>query len=156
MPGRQWTQSMVDAWKWAVATIERGLTATEGLDIYRESGYHIRDSDWYYLTRKARDAATISGYGQSLAPTEIVPAGVHTEVDIDFEKKYVAVATVRYKSELTGETITRNITVESDMLMTLDEWQEEIFDTAGAYPDTPAYPFIDIKRLMFYTPSWAW
>jgi len=147
---------MIDAWRWAVSTIERGLTVREGLSIYRESGFHIATTSWNYLCGKAREAARISGGWERLEPTEILPASAFTEIDIDYERKYVAVAKVRYRSELTGELITKHVTVESDMLMTVDDWKEEIYEVAGAYPDAPAWAFIDIKAVHFHTPSWAW
>jgi len=155
MPERRWTQSMVEAWQWAVSSLEQGMTVAEGLASYRAGGGHIATTDWNYIRARAREAASMAEEAQGIIPTEILPESVYTVVDIDYGQKYVAVAEIQYTDAQTGEEVKRHITVESDLALTMEDWQDAIYETGSIYGVEGGYAGIEITSLRFYSPMWT-
>ena len=146
---------MIQAWQWAVSSLEQGMTVAEGLAGYRAGGGHIATTDWNYLRARAREAAFTSEEVETAVPSEIIPESAYTVVDIDYGQKYVAIAEIRYTDAQTGNRVKRHITLESDISLTMDDWVEEIYEAGSVYGVEGGYAGINISSLRFYSPMWT-
>jgi len=155
MPERRWSPSMMQAWPWAVSSLEQGLTVAQGLAEYRAGGGHIATTDWNYLRARAREAAVSSEQADQFPFTEILPESIYTHVDIDYGQKYVAIADVSYRDPVTGETVTRSVTVESDYSLSMDDWTDAIVETSLTYGVEGGFAGVSVDRVWFYTPEWT-
>jgi len=149
-PERRWTKSMRQAWEFALSTIERGLSGAAGLREYREGGGRIRTQSWYELVRLARRAYEMPEVLPRLPPEIPLPASAFTEVDYDYHRKYLVVAEWKGIHPETGEVVSGLVGVESDILLTLEEWEsaleERAFEAEYAAPEAP----FELGRMWFY------
>jgi len=145
---------MLGAWQYAVATIERGYTATFGLEDFRSGGGSIRTQDWYYLAGQARDSQARGDLVAGLPFETPIPGQAYTEVEIDYGQKYVAVADLRYVDVATGEVMRRTITVENDQVQSWPDIEDAIDDVAAAYGVVGGTAGVEILRTRFYSPRW--
>ena len=145
---------MLGAWQYAVSTIERGYTATFGLEDFRSGGGSIRTQDWYYLTGQARESQASGDLVQGLPFETPIPGQAYTEVEIDYGQKYVAVADLRYVDVATGEVMRRTITVENDQVQSWPDIEDAIDDVAAAYGVVGGTAGVEILRTRFYSPRW--
>jgi len=147
---------MIQAWDWAVSSLERGLTVAQGVAEYRAGGGHIATSDWNYLRARAREAAATSEEAETLPFTDILPESVYSHVDIDYGQKYVGVATVSYRDATTGETVKRHVTVESDYSLSMDAWTDNIVEATVGYNVEGGFAGVSVDRVTFYSPEWMY
>jgi len=145
---------MLGAWQYAVSTIERGYTATFGLEDFRSGGGSIRTQDWYYLTGQARESQASGDLVQGLPFETPIPGQAYTTVEIDYGQKYVAVADLRYVDVATGEVMRRTITVENDAIQSWPDIEDAIDDVAAAYGVVGGAAGVEVLRTRFYSPRW--
>jgi len=146
---------MVKAWQYAVSSVERGMTATDGYLDYEAGGGKIRTKDWYYLTREAKGAASRGEIVADLPFEQPIPSSAYTTVDMDYGQKYVVIQTATYTDVKTGERVTRDITLEYDDVETAINIRSDATSTLLAYGVEGGEGGIDFGRATFYTPAWA-
>jgi len=145
---------MLDAWSYAVSGVERGMTATAGLDDYRDGGGAIRTADWYSLSGLAREARDSGDLVQGLPFETPIPGQAYATVDLDYGQKYVVTADVNYIDQATGEIVRRTVTVENDEQRTWIEIEHEIEDVTAAYGVRGGGGGVIIERTHFYQARW--
>uniref|UniRef100_A0A6M3JS24 Uncharacterized protein n=1 Tax=viral metagenome TaxID=1070528 RepID=A0A6M3JS24_9ZZZZ len=145
---------MLGAWQYAVSTIERGMTATSGLDDFRSGGGAIRTSDWYYLAGQARESQATGDIVQGLPFETPIPGSAYTEVDIDYGQKYVTVADLKYVDVATGEIVRRQVTIERDEISTWNDIEDDIEEVGAAYGVVGGAAGVQILRTRFYSARW--
>jgi hypothetical protein len=146
---------MIEAWRYASSTIEHGMTATAGLADYRGGGGSIRTQDWYTLTTLAKDAEAHGNLIQGQPWDTPIPEAAYTQVDIDYEKEFVAVADIAFTDMIEQELVRRQITVEFDEEKTWDEIEEDIQGVGAGYGAVGGAGGVTIERVRFYKPGWA-
>ena len=149
-PERYWTKAMRQAWEFALSTVERGLSGAAGLREYREGGGKIRTADWYTIMREARRAYELPRVIPRLPTTAPLPSSAYVETEYDYHRKYIAVAEFTGYNPQTGEKFTGLVSVESNISLSLPEWQQALISRAieGESID-PNKPQI-LERVWFY------
>lgn len=146
---------MLQAWQYAVSSVERGMTATEGYQDYYAGGGAIRTSDWYYLARQARESMATGDVVAGQPWATPIPGQAYTTSGYDYGEKYVTVADVQYFDLETEELVKRTVTVENDELTPWSETEDAIQDVVDRYGVLGGAAGVDIVRARFYTPSWT-
>jgi len=145
---------MLGAWQYAVSTIERGYTATFGLEDFRSGGGSIRTSDWYYLAGQARESQASGDLVQGLPFETPIPGHAYTTVEIDYGQKYVAVLDVKYIDNVTGQVGRRTITLEDDEIRTWNDIESEAKDVVQETSPPTGGSNMEVIRARFYSPRW--
>ena len=132
----EWTQSQKVAFGAIQRGASEGMTATAALTEYRAGGGAIRDSSWYSLYRETFAQVGTREKVKDIPYTYTVPASMYQEVDWDTREKYVMQMEVSgYSAEL-DKRITTWVTVETDKLITKNEYrsaaQDAVFGTIGS------------------------
>lgn len=141
---------MREAWTYVLSSVSRGLSGAEGLRQYRAGGGAIRTQDWYTLRRTAQ-AAFQEAEAISVRPRGLpVPPEAFTETDWDYRQNFVSIIEVVGRDRVTGARVTRTITVESDELLTLEEWAEAGLDIMEAEAENYGIENFAIGRMFFY------
>ncbi len=147
--GLSWTSSQKRAFGYIQKGVADGLSASDGLRQYRAGGGAIRDSSWFSLYKQTTNLEGWKKTVKALPTTYMVRENMHLETDWDWREEYIMQMKVSGYSEEIGQRITKYITVESDKLLTKQEWrwfgQQAVDDTLGSIP------FI-IDRFDEYTP----
>ena len=146
---------MLGAWQYAVSTIERGYTATFGLEDFRSGGGSIRTQDWYYLAGQARDSQASGDLVQGLPFETPIPGQAYTTVEIDYGQKYVTIADLKYTDAATGQVTRRTVTLYDKEVRSWPDIEDDIQDIADKYGVVGGTAGVEILRTRFYTPSWA-
>lgn len=134
----EYSQSMIEALPYIRRAVSEGLTATNALSQYRSGGGSIRDSSWYSMFRNEFAYSGTREKIKDVPYTYTVPETMFETDPFDYRQKYVMQLEVTgYSSEL-DQRITKWVSVESDHLLTKNEWrsyaQQAVFDTIGS-PD---------------------
>jgi len=153
MPGvTRWTSAMRQAWSYVVSAVDRDMSPTSALREYRAGGGAIRTQDWYWEYNVAKEAASTFEAIERLPLSFPIPDIAFTTVDMKWARKYNVVADVSWVDAATGETVRQAITVQSDEVIPLEEWDRDIQETARRYPGTTGAT-ININRMFMYTPA---
>ena len=143
---------MIGAWQYATSAIERGMSATAGYRDYTAGGGAIRTSDWYALTRLARDAQATGDLVAGQPWATPIPGAAYTESGYDYRERYTVVANVTYTDMATGELMKRQVAVQSDEIGTWDDIEASITEAMGKYGEVDTSEGITVTRARFYTP----
>jgi hypothetical protein len=152
---KPWTQSMRQAWQYAVSSLDFGLTVAEGVYDYRAGGGHIATTDWNYLRARANEAFRTGEFVAGMPEEAIVPSTAHVDIGWDYEQRYVCEAQISYIDNLTGESVRRNITVESDETMTVDNWTDAITEAGAGYDVQGGSGGVTVEKSHFYRAMWS-
>lgn len=133
-----WTDSQKNAWGYAQQGIGEGLSGRSALKQYRAGGGHIGNELWFSIYKTAYN---IAGWKKTIADvpmTYTVRANMFTDVDMDFREEWVMRAKVSGFSTDIGKRVTKWVQVESDKLLTKQEWlwgmQQAVQSTVGSPP----------------------
>lgn len=134
----QWTTSQKRAQPFVESGVQRQMTATAALREYRLGGGAIRDAYWYSLYKEEFAYRGTKDKIEQIPNTYIVPETMFKPTDFDYYAKYIMRMRVSGYSEELDMRIVKNVTVESDELITKAEWrygaQMAIDNTLGSPP----------------------
>ena len=144
-----WPASIRTAWEYMVSSVYRELGPTEALRQYRAGGGEIRRG-WWFAGRKAAVHMVKSGEMLLRLPgTYQIPKTMFEESGFDWRSEYILQAEVVGTDPFTGAEVSRWVTVESDVRLTLGEYQtlaqQAIDMTPGSVP-------IIIQKILGYNP----
>jgi len=145
---------MIDAWQYALSSVDRGMTATAGLTDYRSGGGTIRTQDWYSLAGLARETYAQGDLVTGIPFETPIPSQAYTEVEYDYGQKYVTTADVSYIDAASGQVVKRGVTVESDELRTWNEIEAEIAEVVAGYGVLGGQSAVTVTRAEFFSPRW--
>jgi hypothetical protein len=117
-----WSQSQKDAFAFVRRSVGEGLSARAGLSLYRSGGGHIGNEYWFSLYKTQFNIEGWKDTIQAIPPTYNINKDMFTDVDMDFREEYVLQAKVTGYSADLGQNVTKWVTVESDHIMTKQEW----------------------------------
>ena len=136
--GINWSKSQKVAFGAIQRGASEGMTAKAALIEYRAGGGKIRDAWWGSLFRETFAQVGTREKVKDIPYTYTVPDSMFQPVDWDLREKYVMQMEVSGISPLTGNRVTRWVTLETDTLVTKYEYlsgaQEAITDTIGSDP----------------------
>lgn len=144
-----WTQSQKRAFSYIRKGVSEKLSATGALKQYRSGGGQIGNELWYGLYKETFNQEGWKDTVQDIPRTYMVTEKMHQETDWDFREEYIMQMQVTGYSEEIGQRITKWVTVESDKLLTKQEWrwnaQIAVDNLAGSIP-------FKIDRVYEYAP----
>jgi hypothetical protein len=145
--GTEWTKSQQIAYPYIENAINRGLSASQGLQEYRQGGGSIRDSLWYSLFRETYSYTAVPDKIEAIPGTYTIPETMYQPVDWDLRSKYaIRMEVVGYSHDI-GANITKWVTVESDKLLT----KNELIGLANtAIFDNPGSPLMEVNEILDY------
>lgn len=153
--GGLWTDSMKIGWDYARSAIERGLTATDGLRMYREAGYKIGDAAWGVLSRAAVDAKETGDRLMGLPGEPAIPGAVYTVVDLDLPTVYNVDVVVRYIDSTTDEEVDRAMHFGTNVEANWNDVRDGVADVLDKYGVLGGDGTFEVVSARFYTPQWA-
>jgi hypothetical protein len=151
--GWVWNKNEKTAWDFARSTIERGLTATDGLRMYRESGDPISNESWYALCGQARDAMETGDRLMGLPGEPPIPGAVYTVVDLDLVNKYNVDVTVSYIDAATGQEVERTLRFGDNEEGSWDDVENGVTDRLNSYGVLGGDGSFEIISARFFTPT---
>lgn len=145
--GFQWTASQKRAQPFVESGVARGMTATAARKEYRAGGGKIRDSWWNALYKEEFAYRGTKDKIEQIPTTYIVPETMFKPTDFDYYAKYIMRMKVSGYSEELGMRIVKNVTVESDELITKAEWR---YGAQMAIDNTIGSPVMIVDRIWDY------
>jgi hypothetical protein len=117
-----WTQSQKDAWSYVRKGVGEGLSGRAALRQYREGGGHIGNANWFSLYKTAFNIEGWKETIQEIPRTYNIREEMFTDIDVDYRSEFILQAKVSGYSEELSMRITKWVTVESDKILTKQEW----------------------------------
>lgn len=117
-----WSQSQKDAWAYVRKGVAEGLSGRAALRQYRAGGGHIGNEYWFSLYKTAFNAEGWKNSIKEIPPTYNIREEMFTPTDLDYREKYIIQAEVSGYSEELGKRVKKWVTVESDHIMTKQQW----------------------------------
>lgn len=118
-----WTGAQRNAWSYIEYAVGEGYSRSEALSEYRAGGGKIRTQDWYRAYERYQSSSEEWNKVMYLKNADTVPASYFADSPIQYNNKYVIQyrGTVRDPETHLSTELYRQ--VESDRLLTWDEWQ---------------------------------
>jgi len=131
-----WTFSQRQAFSFVWRAVREGLSATEALRQYRSGGGRIRDAYWYDLYRQVQDEPEKSARLGELPEFYTPSDEFATEVYWDSRQQYLMKMKLHVIDPLTGAEFDQWYTVESDVPLTMAEWEDmAVTGFTSLYPE---------------------
>lgn len=134
-----WSASQKTAFAFVRRSVSEGMSGRAGLKAFRAGGGHIGNEYWFSLYKTAFN---IDGWKESIKQVPMtynVRENMFTHTDFDFREEYVVQMKVTGYSEDLGQRVTKWVTVESDHIMTKQEWVWGAQDAVNAGIKSPVF-----------------
>lgn len=142
-----WTSSQKRAYSFVTSAVNRGMSARSAVKEYRAGGGSIGNVQWFSIYKTAFNAFGWKETVQEVPPTYIVRKEMFTPTGLDFREEYILQAKVSGWSEELQQNVTKWVTVESDKLLTKQEWLWGLQQAVDASLGSPV--FIISRRLEY-------
>lgn len=133
-----WSKSQKLAFAFVRRAVSDGLSGREGLKQYRGGGGKIGNEYWFSLYKTAFNVEGWKETIKQVPMTYNVMDNMFTPSDLDWRREYVMQMEVSGYSEELGMRVKRWVTVETDNIITKQEWkwgaQQAIDDGLGSDP----------------------
>jgi hypothetical protein len=145
-----WTDAQRRAWDYVKAGENSGLAQTEALAMYRSGGGKIRTADWGELWHRYDEGVAQWDRLYQFKSSDTVPAGLFTEVGINYAERYTMTFTSSVRDEFGNIVHNVQRQVSSNRLLTLGEWQSEAAQLLYDDPSQGVAEVNEITDVQFY------